>query len=181
MSFPRWIRSSFPGVEGGKQERLRAAAWVVAAPALLAACGGAGGGDTQVVRGRGYTFEAPAAWKLVRTPRALGAQGGDVELVQVTRLPLARAYTRDLFDRVVPELDRAANAVAAEVDGKVTSRTIEVLDERVRQYDLTFDGKLEQLTFVLRGKTNYQLLCRRDEDGDHDPCANLVRSFSIPG
>jgi hypothetical protein len=113
----------------------------------------------------------------VRTPRAIGAQGGDVELVQVTRLPLARAYTRDLFDRVVPELDRAANAVAAEVDGKVTSRTIEVLDERVRQYDLTFDGKLEQLTFVLRGKTNYQLLCRRDVDGDDEPCDTLVTSF----
>lgn len=115
----------------------------------------------------------------MRTPRAIGAQGGAVELVQVTRLPLARAYSPALFDRVVPELDRAAGALAAEVGGKVASRTIEVLDERVRQYDLTFEGKLEQLTFVLRGKTNYQLLCRRDEDGDHAPCELLVRAFAI--
>ena len=145
---------------------------------ILAACGG-GDNDTRVVHGRGFTFEAPAAWKLVRTPRAIGAQGDAVELVQVTRLPLARPYSPKLFERVVPELDAAANAVASEVGAKVEPRTVDLLGERVRQYDLTFDGKLEQLTFYLRGKANYQLLCRRDVDGDDDPCDTLVRSFRL--
>jgi enoyl-CoA hydratase/carnithine racemase len=145
---------------------------------LLAACGGADN-DTQIVRGTGFTFDAPATWKLVRTPRAIGAQGDAVELVQVTRLPLARRYSPELFERVVPELDAAARAVATEVGAKVEPRTVEVLGERVRQYDLTFDGKLEQLTFYLRGKANYQLLCRRDVDGDDEPCDTLVRSFRL--
>ena len=131
------------------------------------------------MRGAGFRFAAPADWELVRTPRAIGAQGDPVELVQVTRLPLARAYTPGLFDRVVPELDEAADDVAAVVDGTVAKRTIELLDERVRQYDITFDGKVEQLTFVLRGKTNYQLLCRRNSDGDHEPCETLLQSFRI--
>ena len=145
---------------------------------ILAACGGADN-DTQIVRGTGFTFDAPATWKLVRTPRAIGAQGDAVELVQVTRLPLARRYSPKLFERVVPELDAAARAVATEVGAKVEPRTVEVLGERVRQYDLTFDGKLEQLTFYLRGKANYQLLCRRDVDGDDEPCDTLVRSFRL--
>lgn len=145
---------------------------------ILAACGGADN-DTQIVRGTGFTFDAPATWKLVRTPRAIGAQGDAVELVQVTRLPLARRYSPELFERVVPELDAAARAVATEVGAKVEPRTVEVLGERVRQYDLTFDGKLEQLTFYLRGKANYQLLCRRDVDGDDEPCDTLVQSFRL--
>ena len=170
---------TFPRADGGKQ-RLRLAASAVVAVAIIAGCGASGGDDTQVVRGTGFTFEAPADWKLVRTPRAIGAQGDAVKLVQVTRLPLARAYSPKLFERVVPELDAAAQAVAAEVGAKVDRRTVEVLDERVRQYDLAFEGKVEQLTFVLRAKTNYQLLCRREEDGDDGPCETLVRSFRIP-
>ena len=150
--------------------------------AILAGCGGSGVAETQVVRGRGFTFEAPVAWKLVRTPRAIGAQGDDVDLVQVTRLPLARAYSDDLFERVRPELDRAAGALASETGGELEGeRTIEVLGERVRQYDLAFDGKLEQVTFVLRGPTNFQLLCRREQDGDEVACKRLVESFRISG
>jgi hypothetical protein len=150
--------------------------------AILAGCGDSGGAEAQVVHGNGFQFEAPADWELVRTPRAIGAQRGSVELVQVTRLPLARSYTRDLFPTVRPELDRAAGAIAAEVGGELERRTIDVFDEPVRQYDLSFDGKLEQLTFVLRGKTNYQLLCRREADGDDGPCELLVKSFVlVPG
>jgi len=145
---------------------------------MLAACGGSDN-ETQVVSGNGFTFEAPADWPLVRTPKAIGAQGDEVELVQVTRLPLARPYTPALFKRVVPELDAAANAVAKEVGAKVEPRTVDVLGERVRQYDLSFEGKVEQLTFFLRGKANYQLLCRRAADGDEGPCKTLVESFRL--
>src|SRR5215210_249069 len=124
VSFPSWARWSFPCAHARKQAIVGAAS----ALAILGGCGGSSDADAQVVRGRGFTFEAPAAWELVRTPRAIGAQGGDVDLVQVTRLPLARAYSDALFERVRPELDRAAAALTAETGGKLESRrTIEVL------------------------------------------------------
>jgi len=178
-SFRWWIRCSFPRLRGGKQRCLLLVGSSLAAASILAGCGGAGGGDTQVVRGTGFTFEAPATWSLVRTPRAIGAQGDAVALVQVTRLPLKPAYSPDQFEKFKPAIDATARAVAAETGATIKGGTIEVLDERVRQYDLTFEGKLEKLTFVLRGKTNYQLLCRREEDGDDEPCETLVRSFRI--
>jgi hypothetical protein len=104
-------------------------------------------------------------------------QSGSVDLVQVTRLPLIRRYRPALFERVVPELDRAAKQLGAEAGARVVGRTVHVLGERVRQYDLHFSGRVEQLTFVLRGRMNFQLLCRRDADGDKAPCERLVTSF----
>jgi hypothetical protein len=129
------------------------------------------------VQGRGYSFDAPVGWMLVRTPRTLGMQNGSVDLVQVTRLPLIRAYRPALFERVVPELDRTAKQLGEEAGARVTGRTVRVLGERVRQYDLQFSGRVEQLTFVLRDRKNFQLLCRREDDGDDAPCKRLVTSF----
>ena len=175
MSFRSLALRSFPRPRGGKQ-----ALAVTAAALLVGGCGGgAAAPETQAVSGRGFTFEAPREWRLVRTPRAIGAMDGDVDLVQVTRLPLARAYTPALFDRVVPELDNAAESLSREVGAAVTRRTRTVLGERVRQYDLAFEGKVEEITFVLRGRTNYQLLCRRDADADDAACRRLVSSFRL--
>lgn len=129
------------------------------------------------MEGNGYSFEAPVGWTLVRTPRTLGMRHGSVDLVQVTRLPLVRAYTPALFDRVVPELDRVARDLGEGQDATVSGATIRVLGQRTRQYQLRFSGRLEQLTFVLRGKTNFQLLCRREENADDAACGRLVSSF----
>jgi hypothetical protein len=104
-------------------------------------------------------------------------QNGSVDLVQVTRLPLIRPYRPALFERVVPELDRTAKQLGEEAGASVTGRTLRVLGERVRQYDLQFSGRVEQLTFVLRDRKNFQLLCRREDDGDDAPCKRLVTSF----
>jgi hypothetical protein len=104
-------------------------------------------------------------------------QHGDVDLVQVTRLPLVRPYSPTLFKRVTPELNRVAGELGKGQGAKVTGKTIHVLGQPTRQYQLRFSGRLEELTFVLRGKTNYQLLCRRDENGDDAPCGRLVSSF----
>ena len=129
------------------------------------------------MEGNGYSFEAPVGWTLVRTPRTLGMRHGSVDLVQVTRLPLVRAYTPALFDRVVPELDRVARDLGEGQDATVSGATIRVLGQRTRQYQLRFSGRLEQLTFVLRGKTNFQLLCRREESAGDAACGRLVSSF----
>jgi hypothetical protein len=174
MSFRSLASRSFPRSGAGKQ-------WLLAGFAVVVIVAGCGGSTQQyrLVQGIGYSFDAPVGWKLVRTPRALGMQNGSVDLVQVTRLPLARAYTPELFPRVVPELDAAARQVADESGAVMRARTVRVLGNRVRQYDLHFSGRFEQLTFVLRGKTNYQLLCRRDENADEAPCARLVSSFRV--
>jgi hypothetical protein len=172
MSFPSLVSRSFPRRGAGKQ----ALAAAIAFAAIVAGCGGSGT-DYRPVEGNGYSFEAPVGWKLVRTPRALGMRDGDVDLVQVTRLPLVRPYTPALFDRVVTELDRVARELGKGQDATVAGKTVRVLGQRTRQYDLGFSGRVEQLTFVLRGKTNYQLLCRRNENGDDAPCRRLVSSF----
>jgi len=174
MSFPSLATRSFPCPRGGKQALL-----TLAAAAILAGCGGS---TTQyrVVEGRGYSFEAPVGWTSVRTPRALGMQHGSVDLVQVTRLPLARRYRPQLFNAVIPELDRTATELAHDTGATLQERqTVQVLGEPVRQYVLGFSGHVEQLTFVLRGKSNYQLLCRREDNADDAACARLVSSFRI--
>lgn len=173
MSFQSLVTRSFPRVSGGKQ------ALVLAGVALLAACGGSKT-EYRLVEGRGYSYEAPVGWTRVRTPRALGMQHGRVDLVQVTRLPLVRAYRPALFQAVVPELDRTATEVANDAGATLEERkTVQVLGDPVRQYTLRFSGHLEQLTFVLRGKSNYQLLCRRESNGDAAPCMRLVSSFRV--
>ena len=175
MSFPSFASRSFPRRRARKQT-LAAATAVVA---IVAGCGGSAK-DYRLVEGKGYSFEAPVGWTLVRTPRTLGMQEGDVNLVQVTRLPLARPYTPTLFKRVVPELDGVARELGKGQNATVTGKTVRVLGQPTRQYDLGFSGRVEQLTFVLRGKTNFQLLCRRDQNGDDAPCRRLVSSFK-PG
>jgi hypothetical protein len=174
MSFPSLATRSFPGPKPGKQALI-----VAVAVSFLAACGGSAK-RYSVVEGRGYSFEAPVGWTLVHTPRAVGMQHGSVDLVQATRLPLARRYRPALFQRVVPELDRTVSALAADAGATLARReTKTVLGQRVRQYELQFPGHVEELTFVLRGKTNYQLLCRRDAGADDAACERLVESFRI--
>ena len=174
MSFPSLATRSFPGPKAGKQALV-----VAVAVSFLAACGGSAT-KYSVVEGRGYSFEAPVGWTLVRTPRALGMQNGSVDLVQVTRLPLARRYRPGLFQAVVPELDRTASALAGDAGATLTRReTTTVLGERVRQYELAFPGHVEELTFVLRAKSNYQLLCRREDGASDAACMRLVESFRI--
>lgn len=172
MSFRSLASRSFPRRKACKQGFAAAIAFA----AIVAGCGGSGT-DYRPVEGNGYSFEAPVGWTLVRTPRTLGMQHGDVDLVQVTRLPLVRPYSPTLFKRVMPELNRVAGELGKGQGATVTGKTIRVLGQPTRQYQLRFSGRLEELTFVLRGKTNYQLLCRRDENGDDAPCRRLVSSF----
>jgi hypothetical protein len=137
----------------------------------------------KVVQGTGYRFSAPADWAVVRSGREVQASHG-LQLVSVTRFPLLRAYRPALWERVVPELDRAATQLAQQQKGEVAeSRTVTVAGRQARRYDIEYerDGQslVERLTFVLRGKTEYLLLCRYERGGDTDACDRLLATFTL--
>ena len=105
-------------------------------------------------------------------------------MVSVTRFPLIRAYRPELWNKVVAELDRAAAAVASQQKGKLANpKTVTIGGRRARQYDIEYehDGKqlVERIAFVLRGKTEYLLLCRYERDGNTRACDRLLATFRL--
>lgn len=149
----------------------------------LAGCGGGGPPALKVVQGDGYRFSAPADWSVVRSGREVQVSEG-LKLVSVTRYPLLRKYRPELWARVVPELNGAAAQLARQQNGKVgATQTVTIAGRRARRYDIDYerDGKqlVERLVFVLRGKTEYLLLCRYDRGGDTDACDRLLATFTL--
>jgi hypothetical protein len=147
-------------------------------------CGGGGGeGVEQRVRGTGYAFSAPADWRVTRRAAEVRAEQG-LALVSVTRYPLVRTFRPELWPQVVPELDRAADGVAVQQRGTVTDRrTAKISGRDARRYDVSYElgGRqlVERLGFVLRGKTEYLLLCRYERGGDTDACDRLLATFTL--
>jgi hypothetical protein len=163
-------------------------------PALLGAvvlvapaCGG-GGSERVALRelsARGARFSVPSGWHVTRTPTTVAASAGEGsdELVSVSVFKLLRAFQPSLWARVVPELDRAADQLARQLRAQVAlSETITIPAGRARAYELTFrrDGRAmrERITFVLRDRQEYELLCRWPADqAEPEACATLVSSF----
>jgi hypothetical protein len=146
--------------------------------AIVAGCGGSGATGPRVVAERSYSVELPASWKLDRGPRLLTASQGDAKL-EVRRYPLRRAYAPALFDKVRPEIDRVAHALGLQLKATATGRTLPVSGEKAWQYDFVHDDVFEQLTFVLRGRTEYQLYCRRAKGDANRSCERLVATFRL--
>ena len=110
--------------------------------------------------------------------------GKGTDVVSVTSYPLLRRFRPALWARVVPELDRAAAAVAKQQTGIVVDpQTVTVGGQKARRYDVVYerDGKklTERITFVLREKTEYLLLCRYERGGSTEACELLLRSFRL--
>ena len=150
---------------------------------FAAGCGGGGTAAERVVQGPGYRFSAPADWSVQRTVREVRASGG-TDLVSVTRFVLLRGFRPGLWDHVVPELDRAAEGVARQQNGEVTaSADVSVAGRRARRYDIDFerdgDELTERIAFVLRGKTEYLLLCRYERGGETRACERLLATFTL--
>ena len=178
MSF-RWVAN---GLVPCTNPRKRAVLGLVVL--FAAGCGGGGSGQAgRLVRGSGYTFSAPVGWPVVRSGREVKASKG-LPLVSVTRYPLLRAYRPELWEHVLPELDRTAAGLAAQQQGTVgASRTVTISGRRARSYDIDYtrNGRqlVERLVFVLRGKTEYLLLCRYARGGDTRACDRLVATFTL--
>jgi hypothetical protein len=179
----------YPSRQRHKRRRL-----IVVALALLpalAACGGGGGtsgtepnagsSSGQAVAGSGFSFQAPEEWTVKVQPTAATARQGDSTVVSVAVLPLVKPYRFALFSRVAKELDRVASTYAANLKGSVTSRrTVEVAGRQSREYEVAHQDLVDRITFVLRGKRNYQLTCRwRSEDGEPAACDQLTATFAF--
>ena len=150
---------------------------------VVSGCGGGGAQKGYIVRGTGFTFVAPADWEVSRKgPEVQAAQG--TQLISVTRFPLLRRFKPALWDEAVPELDRAAAAVARQQGGTVSDpRTITVAGQKARRYDVAYTGEgkelVERIAFVLRGKTEFLLLCRYERGGSSEACDGLLTSFRL--
>jgi hypothetical protein len=160
-----------------KQTLLRAA--LILAALGLPACGGSTAAKGwQTVAGTGFTFQAPAGWKVEHAKSRVTAIHGS-ELVQVATFPLLKTYDATLFDRVATELRSRMLDIARQTGGKPTGRrTVTADGVRSHAYEVTAGARIDEYTFVLSGKREYQLLCRRTSADGSAFCARLVQSFA---
>jgi hypothetical protein len=151
---------------------------LLVAASIFAGCGGSGGGEQpQTVNGRGFRFDAPAGWAVQRSGRLVSASK-DGDLVQVATFSLLKPYSPALFDRVERELRMRMRQIAAQTGGTVSgSSTVTTGGIRSHSYQVTAGDRLDEYTFVLQGKREYQLLCRRPKSSGGDACERLVTSF----
>jgi hypothetical protein len=85
---------------------------------------------------------------------------------------------------VVADLDRAADQLARQHDGSLTDSATETIAGReARRYKIAFDLRgtkvIETAAFVLRGKTEFLLLCRYAQTQPGDACKLLLDSFRL--
>lgn len=100
--------------------------------------------------------------------------------VEVVVFRLVRPYDPSRRAAVARELDRVAARLAAQLKGSIASRQfLAVGGLDARSYSIRFGSKVEQITFVLHGQREYQLLCRRAAGADDAPCTELLRSFAL--
>lgn len=160
--------------------------------ALVAAgCGGGGGkkqppalAQTQIVRGAGYTFAAPTGWSVTGTTRGVDATGPGRNLLSVSVYKLVKPYAPARFAAAAKELDKVAAQLAAGRKGTLRSKeTRTVAGLQVRSYRIAYahEGQNleQQVTFVLRDSTEWQLVCRRATADPDDHCARLLSTFTL--
>ena len=99
-------------------------------------------------------------------------------LVRVATFSLQKEYSPGLFDRVDRELRLRMRQIAAQTGGTVSgSSTVTAGGIRSHSYQVTTGDHIDEYTFVLQGKREYQLLCRRSKSAGAAVCDQLVRSF----
>lgn len=159
---------------------LRGKQALLVATLILAGCGhpGAPKLSYQTVRGAGFTFRAPAGWQVEHAVRRSEASSGS-ELVQVATFALVRPYTASLFTRVTRELDLRMKTLAQQTGGEVAGKTVVKAGGLLSHaYTVHVGDHVDEYTFVLHGKREFQLLCRRRAASSSTFCTELVKSFA---
>jgi hypothetical protein len=144
----------------------------------LAACGGGGGGSgshpaSRAIRGNGFVFQAPYSWHVKPI---------STELVSVSVFPLLHPYRPALFAAVRRELDVEARQLAKQQGGSVqSSASALIAGIRSHQYELGYpiggQDVHERISFVLRGKREFELLCRWS-GSELSACTQLEQTFT---
>ena len=148
---------------------------------ILTGCGGSSArqATAQSVSGPGFSFDAPAGWKVTAGTARASASHAD-ELVQVVAFPLLKPYSPALFAKVEVELRTRMHQLATQTGGTVSgSATVTAAGIRSHSYDVTVADHVDEYTFVLRGLREYQLLCRRKSSSADDTCRALLTSFRL--
>jgi len=121
----------------------------------------------------------PDGLKVTRSQNGVTAADGG-RLVEVSTFPLARAYSAGLFAAVAKELKARMDTLAQQSGGTVTpGKPVTVGGIRSHSYEVESDGMVDDYVFVLRGKREFQLLCRRKASEPGDPCKLLFTSFRV--
>jgi hypothetical protein len=147
---------------------------------ILAGCGGSSEPVKPPTRvaGPGFSFRAPGGWQVQRSDGKVGAVQ-DSELVQVASFRLLKPYRSALFNRVEGELSTRMRQLARQTGGIVSApRTVTTGGVRSHSYTVTVGDHVDEYTFVLRGRREYQLLCRRKASHGGDVCRQLLTSFA---
>jgi hypothetical protein len=159
---------------------------LVAVAVILSGCGGGGTTEppAQTVQATGYRFEAPAGWKVSREQGSAAAASGKVDRIEVRTFRLARPYQPARFRAATRELDSVISQIATQLEGQVTRRrTLDVAGRKARSYVITYGDperrKTQEITFVLVGRQEHQLSCRREVGADEEPCEALLESFTL--
>lgn len=133
--------------------------------------------STRVLRGPGYSFSVPAAWRRFTAQRVVGAKRGSAA-VSVQWFLLEKPYDQSKFTAAAKELDGVVAKLASQAGSRVAERrTLTVAGRKIRAYRYG----ATRIGFVLVGLREYQLLCRLGSGGS-DPdsaCATLFSSFSL--
>jgi hypothetical protein len=132
----------------------------------------------QTVRGPDFHFEAPLGWQVTRSGSTVSVASGK-NLLRVQTFMLLKPYRHSLLRRAVRELDTDVDKLAAGLKGKVVGRaTIPVAGHDALMSTIAYGKLHQQLTFVLDGSREYELICRNDGSADA-ACARLVSTFAI--
>jgi hypothetical protein len=158
---------------------LRRKQTLLLAAVILAGCGGSGAAKPQVVAGPGFRFAAPAGWTVEHAASQTSATK-DSELVRVATFALVKPYRAALFGRVATELAARMDEVAKQEGGTVSGgRTVTAGGIRSHSYVVKAGDHDDEYTFVLVGRREYQLLCRRLSSSSDSACRQLIASFVL--
>jgi hypothetical protein len=148
---------------------------------ILAGCGSSTSEKTQTIKGNGFRFEAPVGWAVVRKGPSVAAVNGSVDRVEVMRFRLEKLYRPALFAAAAHELDGVAARLAGQLGGRLADQaTSQVGGRKARTYTIEYGpGKTQQIAFVLDGRDEFQLLCRRASSAADADCARLFTSFAL--
>jgi hypothetical protein len=132
------------------------------------------------VKGPGFTFMAPAGWTVQHTSTAVVVRNGTVDIVEMAAFPTVKRYRPALFSRLPHELDGVVGKLAHDLSGTVDGpHEVQTAGGRSWTYTVTYDDQVEEITFVFKGRREFELLCRRARDASDANCKQLVASFAI--